>query len=336
MVPAEDTERPADAQSKAALLRRLGELGLRSVVLDANPGATVEAIAELTHEFVVILESSIELLGQLERVASASLQDKYDFPELAETTWIGTRRSARPAARLDDICFAGTLELNRARRALAQANGDNERLVAVETARRKLHRAVHAALINGGELSPAEHVAASALKQRFVVELESALVVRRLFANFRRSLRRAENGSVEAVLMALRYAAGALAALTTSARYGALRLPDRLLLGQQRERLLDWSRSGRPVPAGLQLLEDIWISAEMLRDINRRQELRAHDEQLIRDLLSPTAHGQNDWLPRLDRLSGLDDGLDALLARAATTDGSTVLLDLTLRLACLV
>ncbi len=336
MAPAEDTERPADAQSKAALLRGLGELGLRSVVLDSSSGATVEAIDELSREFVVILESGIELLGQLERVASASLEDEYDFPEVEETTWIGTRRSARPPPRLDDICFAATLELNRARRVLRQANSDDERLVAVETARRKLQRAVHAALVNGGELSPREHVAASVLKQRFAVELESALVVRRLFANFRRSLRRAENSSAEAVLMALRYAAGALATLTTSARYGALRLPDRLLLSEQRERLLDWSRSGRPVAAGLQLLEDIWTCAEMLRDINRRQELRTHDEHLIRELLSPTAHGQSDWLPRLGRLSGLNDELDALLVRAATTDGSEVLLDLTLRLACMV
>ncbi len=336
MTLAEDTEHADHEQSKAALLRELGELALRSVVLDSSPGAPIEAIDELTRESVALLDGSIEALARLERIASASLRDEYDFPVVEETTWIGTRRNRPTLPRLDDICFAASFELNQARRMLGQAKGENERLVAAETARCKLRRALHAALLNSGELAPEEHIAASVLKQRFDVELESALATRRLFATFRRSLRRAENNSGEAVLMALRYAAGALATVTTSRHYGALRVPDRLLLSAQRDRLLDWSRSGRPVAAGLQLLEDIWTCADLLRDINRRQELRTHDEQLILELLGPAAHDQSDWLPRLERLSGLDDELDALLARAATTEGPEVLLDLTLRLACLV
>lgn len=333
--PPRTSSSPAEAHSKAALLRRLGELGLRSVVLDATPGASDEALEQLSREFIVILETSVEVLAELERVASASLPGDDDFTA-EETTWIGTRRSGPTAPRLDDICFAATLELNQARRRLAQATGHDERLVARETARCKLHRALHAALANSGELAAQEHVAATVLQQRFAAELESALAVRRVFAHFRRSLRRAETNNAEAVLMALRYAAGALATLTTSPHYAALRLADRSLLSEQRGRLLDWSRSGRPVAAGLQLLDDIWTCADLLRDINRRQELRRHDEQLIHELLGPATHEQSDWLARLERLSGLDDELDVLLARAATSAGPEVLLDLTLRLACLV
>jgi hypothetical protein len=208
--------------------------------------------------------------------------------------------------------------------------------VAAEAARRKLHRALYAALATGGEPAGSEHVAATLLRRRFATELESALVVRRMFADFRRALRRAENKSSEAVLMALRYAAGALATMTTSAHHGTIRLPDRILLSQQRERLLDWSRAGRPVASGLQLLEDIWTCADLLRDINRRQELRTHDQELIRELLHPASHGQANWSARLARLTGLDDDLDALIVRAGEAQSPDVMMDVLLRLSCLV
>lgn len=83
----------------------------------------------------------------------------------------------------------------------------------------------------------------------------------------------------------------------------------------------------------------LWTCVDLLRDINRRQELRTHDEQLIRGLLHPDSHAEPDWLPRLERLTGLDDALDAVIVRASAArrrgdDGraaATVLFGLSVR-----
>ena len=335
MAPAENVH-PTGMRSKTDLLRLLGELVLRSAVLDANPASDRSSIDELTQELVNILETAIEAIGQLEQLASPTTEDEYGFLNEEADTWVGARVNAKATEpRLGDLCFAATLELSRSLRRLAQASDATDRLLAAEGARRKLHRALHAALANSGEPALREHVATTLLKRRFAAELESALVVRRMFANFRRALRRAENKSDEAVLTALRYAAGALATMTTSAHHGTIRLPDRILMSQQRDRLLDWSRAGRPAASGLQLLEDIWTCADLLRDINRRQELRTHDQELIGQLLDPASQSSADWVTRLERLSGLDDALDLLIARASEAARPEVMLDVLLRLSCL-
>ncbi len=338
MEMAEDTEQVSSATPQSELLRVLGELALRSGVLEPVNPDDPEAVLSMTLELTEILESSIDALVRLERLPEhgGEVDDEYAFPELEESTWVGVRPAASSAPRLADICFAATLELNRALRQLIQARKPLERLAAAETARRKLHRALLATFEHGGQLSGSERVALAYLNRRFGVELDSAIALRRLFASFRRSLRRPENDGGEAVLMALRYAAGALATLTTSASHGTLRVADRILLGEQRERLLAWSRAGRPIHAGLQLLEDIFTCADLLRDINRRQELRSHDSELIRELLHPAAQASPDWLIRVDRLAGLDDALDGLLARAKTAPEQDLMMDLILRLSCLV
>lgn len=337
MVRAESMDSAEATHSKHALLEVLGRLALRSGVLDPNQASEASAALELTSELSRILETGIEVLGQLERLVSPTSEDEYQFPDKEESTWIGTIRSkAATAPRLADTCFAAMVELNRALRQLVQANGGAQRLVAAEAARRKLHRALYAVLANSVEPGTSEPGAATLLRQRFAVELESALVVRRMYAQFRRSLRRAEDSSRESVLTALRYAAGALATLTTSPHHGTIRLADRLLLSQQRDRLLDWSRAGRPAASGLQLLEDIWTCADLLRDINRRQELCAHDQGLVRELLHPAAQGGVLWVIRLERLLGLDDELDRLIARASKGYGAEVMMDVLLRLSCLV
>jgi hypothetical protein len=146
--------------------------------------------------------------------------------------------------------------------------------------------------------------------------------VRRLYAEFRRNLRHAEGESSEAVLTALRYAAGALAPLTASPHCAAVRVSDRTLLRRQRARLLERSRDGKSIQVGLELLEDIWTCADLLRDINRRQELRAHDSQLMKELIEKSSRDRADWLANLDRLAGLDSDLDNLTAQLRTSENA--------------
>jgi hypothetical protein len=195
---------------------------------------------------------------------------------------------ARPAApRVADVCFAGTFELNRARVGLNRARSAEDQLVAAETA----------------------------LRGSRTADLRSALDVRRLYAQFRHALRRPEGNDAQAVLMALRYAAGALATLIASPPYARARASDRSLLRRLQERMLDWSRRGRDVELGLQLLDDVWTSADLLRDVNRRQELRAHDSALIAALLGAEDHVVLNRFGELTPLLGLDDELDLLIER---------------------
>lgn len=52
------------------------------------------------------------------------------------------------------------------------------------------------------------------------------------------------------------------------------------------------------------------------RDINHRQELRAHDQALSLSLLAEPPGDTALWFDRLFALRGLDDSLDALLEQA--------------------
>jgi len=99
-----------------------------------------------------------------------------------------------------------------------------------------------------------------------------------------------------------------------------VRASDRALLLGLRDRIFAWSRAGRPPSAGLDLLSDVGATADLLRDINRRQELRASDAELIGALLAGLDKEPHVWLLRLRALVGLDDDLDALIEQGASTE----------------
>jgi hypothetical protein len=214
-----------------------------------------------------------------------------------------------------DMCFAAVYELRRVGDELAAAISPDDRLVAAETAARKLRRSIRAVLAaaHGCTNSRPPH---DRDRMTLQSDLASAIAVRRLYARFRRALRRPEGPSPEAVLGALRYAAGALATLVASREYVELRASDRALLRRLRERVFAWSRDINQVELGLQLLDDIWTAADLLRGINRRQELHAHDRRRIANLLSWASGDADTWLAELEPLLGLDDTLDAMIDRA--------------------
>jgi hypothetical protein len=310
----------------ASLAQRLGEL--EAGELDET--AALRTTAEVTR----LVQSALTSVTALERLDSVEQSPPVSDRDWEPETWVGVRTASAAPPRLGDVCFACSFELNIALRSLERARDYDARLAAVETARRKLYRAIHAiAQLTPDTGSPSVR---QSLDQRVDEELSSSLAVRRLYAEFRQNLRRAEDDSSDAVLTALRYAAGALATLTASPHYAAVRVSDAALLRNQHARLLDWSRSGKPRAAGLQLLEDISTSASLLRDINRRQELRTHDTELIRGLLTLQPLERADWLVSLDRLVGLDDVLDRLAAQLRTSPNTDVVVDIVARLSALV
>ena len=323
---------PTSSERSSALLHELCGFAKRIDELEAaelgaaGPGGRATEVAEL-------LRQAVQCLQLLEALHAGETDDESFGFASEPTTLAGVPIAVAASPRLADVCFAGILELNQAAQELRQARSDDDALVALETAVRKLRRALRAvletALLSGeAEPSGAEH-----LRDRDSFDLESTLAVRRLYAEFRRSLRRPRDVSADAVLMALRYAAGGLATLMSSPHYERARLSDRRLLRRLQERLLLWARSERTISCGLELLDDVWTCADLLRDINRRQELKAHDLTLMQHLTSAPNDVTPDWLEQIELLFGLDNTLDLLIDQSQADPSPELVQQLRLRLA---
>lgn len=282
--------------------------GADSASYVAATRATLARVIEVFAEIQRQDESALEL-----GLSDDSLEDFGDVfgdvfgdtgPLVAET---------RPRAA--DLCFGGAMELGGVVRQLDEARTPDEALVACEAGRRKARRALRAVLeaaadLEGGAV-PRDTDAEVA---RLEAEIENAIVVRKLYARFRRSLRRPSAETPDEVMSCLRYAAGALAMLLTATESSNLRVSDRSMLRGLRDRVFAWARSDKDPRAGLDLLEDVFTSADLLRGINQRQELRAHDRALVADLVRAARF--TSGTPQVDafsRIEGMDDEIDSLI-----------------------
>jgi len=322
--------------ASAPLLNALCSLSAKLDDLDFGqsepPAASLSSSA---HELGLILTSAIEQLQALERLhQNVAGEMELGFEWAPDAPSGPCRLEPRPLC-LADACFGGVLELNRALQGLLQAHKRDDVLAAVETALRKLRRSICAVLDAAFEEGLLQLVGGEHLRQRRAFDLQTTLAIRRLYAEFRRTLRAPQAESREAVFAALRYAAGALATLLSSPHYLRTRVSDRALLRHLQARLLTWARSDQPIAPGLQLLDDVRTCANLLGGINRRQELRAHDCALVEQLrLGPVGEAR-EWLARFAPLSGLDDGLDTLLAGSASTTEAELVQQLIERLSTL-
>jgi hypothetical protein len=302
--------------SRHDLLGELRDVERRAAELEPGSGEFDPALlARVAQELGELLERAIERMDGLRHLEEAP-------PPGAPGPGSDAIDDGCPSAsmRVGDLCFAGAFELERALQKLTSAHGSDELLVAVETARRKVRRGVRAILAAAHETSPTELPSAYPR-----ADIESALAVRRLYRDFRKSLRRPVDESRDAVLVALRYAAGALAALVSSPQYAHARASDRALLRGLQQRILDWARRTQDIGAGLELLEDVHTCADLLRDINRRQELRAHDGALRSRLQNGLSAAPSAFFVHLAALVGLDDALDDVIDRASTEPHAAVL-----------
>ncbi|HYQ16546.1 MAG TPA: hypothetical protein VEQ58_12335 [Polyangiaceae bacterium] len=324
-----------EQRSVAELLQTLSKAAERLAELDArHASADDAAVYALAEDVAALLTDVLSTLTALELAVQAKVEQRLDVAAEVDTR-VGLRATSAEPVRLEDVCFVAGLELSRALGGLVVASG-RDSLLALESAIRKLYRVLHAVLHGARSIAGAPLESDVQLERRLAVELESALAVRRMFGRFRRSLRRAESDERHAVLTALRYAAGALASLVASPHYQALRASDRELLRRQRDRLLEWAHAGNPTSAGLQLLDDIFTSADLLRGVEGRQELRDHDAKLIRELIADTTRDRAAWLVELERLSGMDETLDALTAQLAAASDLGPVVAILVRLSFLI
>lgn len=257
-----------------------------------------------------MLDRAVALLSELQRQEAGDEEVEIDgfddmFSDAPEPA-----RSSR--ATVADLCFAGLMETKASLRDLAEAREEDAVEAALESAARKLGRALRAVVSRAVEGTSMPPIPAATTE-----EIDAALAVRRVYAKFRRGLRRADAATPEGVLRAVQYAAGAIATLTSAAEYGALRSSDRAMLRGLRARAFAWARGARVIEDGLSVLEDIHTSADLLRGINQRQELRVHDWDTLARL--PGAR-ENERVVLLMRLEGLDDELDRFIDRMRNGD----------------
>lgn len=280
------------------------------------------------------LAETLRRIGRLQDVCDDEGAETGEWGEHLEPT--GLHDGPRMAATLADelwqavgnLAFAASSELRRADRELASATSSHDqRVVASESARRKIRRAIRALLAAIGQ----------ALGHAFELsgldaEVEVAVAVRRMYAKFRRSLPPCDLADPALIRRALRYAAVSLAVMVGSGDFSEIRARDRQMLLELQARILSWAREGGSEMVGRQLYQDLQTAADLLRTINQRQELIAHDraafDRIARALARADAPAAllASVLPDLHALDGRDDELDDVIGaiREGANDGATI------------
>jgi hypothetical protein len=320
-----------DAPAEVApLLADLRAMLVRVAEVDPRPFAFAAARATLADDLAKpldqLLEAALDILARLDSACGMSEggsdgDDSWDlFAEESATTEDGRPSAESTVWRgVGDFCFTAHSELSRCRRQLVAATGRDDDLVVVcESVHRKLRRSLAAVL----EASSRAGGLDDPLLPSREGDIEAALAVRAMYAKFRRSLPSFDLAEPSSVRRALRFAAVSLAVMFGSADFAETRISDRLMLMSLQGRILRWARSSNEATEGARLCSDIATAADLLRAINLRQELVAHDAELIDAALHTTPPGGSDddalrsWIGDLRGLRGRDDELDGLLDHA--------------------
>lgn len=152
-------------------------------------------------------------------------------------------------------------------------------------------------------------------------DLSTSLRVRAGYRMFREQILRLEPPTRKTVTKTLRLVGTSLAIFSGKEMYSELRIGDTLQLRGLQQRILSWLRAegdeGSP-EAGLDLHNDVVAFVTMLQEINRRQELVAHDRSVARVARSYAESHPNGTFPEaiaeeLQSLLGASPAIDALL-----------------------
>ena len=310
--------------------RRLAAAVPAASALDAGPLVRPEQAAALDDSVVQplrkILADVIERLGWLETLVEGQELDAGEWDALLDPDEAVDPPPGRVIAddlwrQVTDVCFAARGELRRVERALAAPTATHDdRIAACEAAQRKLRRALAAVLQAIGRARNQELPELSAL----AADLDAAIAVRRTYAKFRRSLVRCDPADAANVRRALRLAAVALAILIGSGDFADVRAQDRRLILGLQHRVLAWARGPNTDDDGRALYQDLVTAADLLRAINLRQELAAHDLRMLGRVAAALADDDPARalaaaLPALRPLEGRDDALDDAITAAART-----------------
>lgn len=208
-----------------------------------------------------------------------------------------------------DSCFLAQSELKPLLLELQRANAPDAGLAAVEATFRKLRRICTRLLMLLGPLVD-RRVDLTAEQQEIV---EASIAVRRLYTRFRRSLVPCDDDAQ--VPVALRIGASALSQILNHVSSHDIRVQDAQVFRSMLARVLGWLGDSGSTEAGRRIYSDLTGLADLLRLVNQRQELRAHDAEVIDAALSmcdadPSGGQSHALLMLLVPLEGLDDALD--------------------------
>ena len=236
---------------------------------------------------------------------------------------IGAAISSELAAReVSNLAFATRTQLKVNRDALVTAIEDRNIWVVASHADTGLRRVckglitIEAAVREYEGLEPTD---------RLWSDIKDSLETRRLYGQFRRAMqRRAEPENLEDVTDHLRQAARRIAILRDRKIYPFLRVYDRVPIRRLQKRIEAWLEQAdgprRKEQDGRHLLSDLCSFAELLKQINNREDLREHDRRTVMRLhriffesKRPPVELEPSHLGDLELLLGRDDELDQVV-----------------------
>jgi hypothetical protein len=302
----------------------------RAAHLDPSPfvisGAIEVLRREVAHPLAAVVEAALAVVADLESSleppphADQAADIELAFDLVGEPGQDAAGEEPSCDAEILRLCFGARHELVPVRGQLeAQGASHEQLLVACDRARRKLRRS----LVALGEARARADGRSFGAEDDATDAVQGAVAVRYLYAKFGEALGScSDDAPINDVHGALRRAATAFAMLFGDPDFAEVRVADRMLLQGLQRRTLAWGRSPDR-REGLRLYGDIRSAGQLLRAINLRQELQAHDAALLIDLQAEldacTALADSGRLERvagrMRALRGLDDALDDLLRR---------------------
>lgn len=248
---------------------------------------------------------------------------------------IGAAISSELAAQeVSNIAFAVRVQLKETYDALVNASRDQQVWIVASHADTGLRRAgkglitLESTIREYEGLDPVE---------RTWSRLQDSLEIRRLYSQFRRGIAKLGRPvDADALHGALRSAANRIAILRDRKIYPLMRISDRLPIRRLQKRILTWldgpHETAEACEEGRRLWSDLLSFAELLVQVNHREELRANDRRVVREWLDrhfpqdaeqapePRLASARD-LADLEPLLGRSDALDELLL---STTGCTL------------
>lgn len=279
--------------------------------------AVTEALSDAINVFKQILEyygspPQDDAAGAASEQAVESLNRGID---LAIEAGDGTQR-------ITDLSFMARLELDREVEGLAKIKSSREGWIIISECGRACNRLITSAIAVENALCASEGLS-RILTHLYQGELNRSLQVRRAYAVFRQTIVGGGPSTAENVRERLRGAVIGIAQLAGSDIYRDLRASDRKRIESVQGRLVEWldaNQEGDTV-AGLRLWQDVANISELLLEVNKRAELREHDQAVAVMAYARLFHADDaptsippDLELRLHSLFGRNEELDRLIA----------------------
>lgn len=317
------------SQERQKLLARVTGLIERSARMSFAVPADTGHIA-LDHGRVAGVLEFLDDTAALLRDIGVYFEERLETHDLGEVAagddtdflkQIGAGISTELAAReVADLAFMGRSEILEIRRELAAAIAEDSLWKIAAHADAGRGRAVRALV--PVESAIREYEGMPAMRRRWE-NLEDSLEIRRQYAMLWRAVLRAGEPEGEELEPALRKIANRIAILRHLKIYPLLRIDDRLSIRKLQKRILEQLEGGDEL-TGRRLWSDVVAFFSLLMQVNRRQELREHDRQVVLAVHHELSRGayQGDRIPsqtleRLESLWGRDAELDQVLLRPA-------------------